>query len=253
MVLRYLSALPLALALTLGMVWLMQALIEHRSIADELERPPLRLLYLANDNQEMDVDAEQTPADEEAPEPEPVPEPVAQPEPVPEPVPEPEPIPEPEPAPIPEPLPLPEPKVVELPPPPVEEPLPPKPEPAPQRPRPEPKPAKPQAKPQPQKAAKAKPPGNAEAAKVPAGLNGPPIYRPKPRYPEAARRAGTQGWVMVGFSVSRSGTTTGISVLSASPPGVFDQAAREAVAKWRYQAQPIDRPGQRARIQFQLR
>jgi TonB family protein len=58
---------------------------------------------------------------------------------------------------------------------------------------------------------------------------------------------------MLGFTVTRSGATSGISVLSASPPGVFDQVAKEAVAKWRYQAQPIDRPGQRARIRFQLR
>lgn len=246
MLLRYLSALPLALALTLGMVWLMQALIEHKSIADELERPPLRLLYVAQDAEE--VDGEEEPAEEEAAEPEPTPEPVPEPEPepAPEPPPTPEPIPEPVQEPLPEPPPEPQ-KAIELPPPP---PVPPEPEPPKPEPRPEPPPKpKPTTKPKPVKPQEQK----AAPAKAAKGLNGPPIFRPKPRYPEAARRAGTQGWVMVGFTVTRSGSTSGIRVLSSSPPGVFDQAAREAVAKWRYQAQPLDRPGQRARIQFRLR
>ncbi|QQD19164.1 energy transducer TonB [Spongiibacter nanhainus] len=55
-----------------------------------------------------------------------------------------------------------------------------------------------------------------------------------PNYPEDALRECIEGWVLVGFSVLKSGKTTEVRVLSSEPKGVFDKAAIETVEKLYY-------------------
>ncbi|HXQ32098.1 MAG TPA: TonB family protein [Steroidobacteraceae bacterium] len=59
-----------------------------------------------------------------------------------------------------------------------------------------------------------------------------------PAYPLEARLRGTEGWVDVHFTVSPQGVTDNVRVTNASPRGVFDQAALDAVSRWRYAPRP---------------
>ena len=56
-----------------------------------------------------------------------------------------------------------------------------------------------------------------------------------PVYPRAAQRKNTTGSVDVMFTVNAIGTVTDISVLRAEPGETFNQAAMNAVAKWRFE------------------
>jgi len=55
-----------------------------------------------------------------------------------------------------------------------------------------------------------------------------------PAYPEAARREQVEGYVVVRYDVNGEGQVTNVEVLESSPDGVFDDAAQNAVASWRY-------------------
>jgi len=59
----------------------------------------------------------------------------------------------------------------------------------------------------------------------------------RPVYPEAARASGVEGWVDVHFTVSPDGTPTNVTVTLADPKGIFEDAALEAVGRWRYAPQ----------------
>ena len=56
-----------------------------------------------------------------------------------------------------------------------------------------------------------------------------------PVYPERAASAGTEGWVDIDFTVSVKGTAEEAHVAAASPAGVFDQAALNALKKARFE------------------
>ena len=77
-----------------------------------------------------------------------------------------------------------------------------------------------------------------------------------PTYPREAERLGLSGWVDVEFTVAPDGTTQDLVVRGAQPLRTFDQAAMDAVKRWRFE--PVMRDGapvrQRAavRIRFEL-
>lgn len=60
-------------------------------------------------------------------------------------------------------------------------------------------------------------------------------------YPRDAERDGTQGWVDVDFTIAADGSTQGLVVRDAQPKGMFDDAALEALRKWRFE--PVLRNG----------
>lgn len=62
-----------------------------------------------------------------------------------------------------------------------------------------------------------------------------PLATPSPDYPREAMLAGTEGYVVVEFILNAEGSTQDISVIEASPPRVFDQSARRAVSRWKFQ------------------
>jgi TonB family protein len=74
------------------------------------------------------------------------------------------------------------------------------------------------------------------------------------RYPSAARGRGQTGWVEVEFTVRPDGSVGEIIVTQSEPAGVFDAAAADALAKWRYR--PVVRNGrpvpQRARLRVRF-
>jgi TonB family protein len=78
-----------------------------------------------------------------------------------------------------------------------------------------------------------------------------------PSYPREAERLGLSGWVDVEFTIAPNGTTQDLVVRNAQPLRTFDEAAVDAVKRWRFE--PVMRDGaavpQRAavRIRFELK
>jgi protein TonB len=67
-----------------------------------------------------------------------------------------------------------------------------------------------------------------------------PIVRVNPKYPLAAMREGTEGWVKLAFDINKVGNVVNISVIDSQPKRIFDKAARQALRKWKYQAKSVD-------------
>lgn len=62
-----------------------------------------------------------------------------------------------------------------------------------------------------------------------------------PRYPAEAKAAGLEGWVRVRYRVTEAGQVHAPAVVEASPPGVFEAPALQAVRSWRYAPDPRGR------------
>ena len=60
------------------------------------------------------------------------------------------------------------------------------------------------------------------------------LNNPKPGYPSISRRLGEEGVVMLRVYVSAQGTPDQIQLLKSSGFARLDQAAQEAVARWRF-------------------
>ena len=56
-----------------------------------------------------------------------------------------------------------------------------------------------------------------------------------PKYPRAAHRRNLTGSVDVTFTVTTDGKIRDLSVLKSEPGETFDQAAIDAVGKWRFE------------------
>jgi protein TonB len=66
------------------------------------------------------------------------------------------------------------------------------------------------------------------------------ISTAKPVYPQRALRAGLQGAVTLEFTVTPEGDVRDPKVTKANPPDVFDDAAKEAVLKWKFRPKMVD-------------
>lgn len=60
------------------------------------------------------------------------------------------------------------------------------------------------------------------------------VYRVAPTYPLVARRRGIEGVVILHVRYDASGQPEDISVMTSSGSAILDDAAREAVARWRF-------------------
>ena len=56
-----------------------------------------------------------------------------------------------------------------------------------------------------------------------------------PKYPRSAQRRNVTGSVDVAFTILENGTVTDVVVLDSTPGRIFDQAAIDAVTKWRFE------------------
>jgi protein TonB len=61
-----------------------------------------------------------------------------------------------------------------------------------------------------------------------------PIVRVPPQYPVRAAERGIQGWVLIEFTVTETGSVVQPSIVDADPPNTFNRAALRAVVKWKY-------------------
>jgi protein TonB len=84
-----------------------------------------------------------------------------------------------------------------------------------------------------------------------------PLVRIAPEYPPRAVSRGIEGWVQVQFTITATGTVKDAKVVAADPPGIFDDAALKAIARWRYNPRvdggvAMERVGMQTIIRFQL-
>jgi len=84
-----------------------------------------------------------------------------------------------------------------------------------------------------------------------------PIVKVAPVYPRRAQTRGIEGYVILEFIVTRTGSVINPVVIEAKPPGIFDRAAINAALKFKYKpkvvnGEAIDVAGVRNRITFEL-
>lgn len=65
------------------------------------------------------------------------------------------------------------------------------------------------------------------------------LSRPKPDYPRKALRNKEEGWVKVSFTITEKGTVSNPKVVSAKPRRVFDRSALQAIRKWRFKPKTV--------------
>lgn len=83
-----------------------------------------------------------------------------------------------------------------------------------------------------------------------------PLVRINPDYPPRALSRGIQGWVIVQFTISATGTVKDPKVVDSSN-SIFDEAALKAIARWRYNPKveegvAVERVGVQTKLVFQL-
>ena len=71
------------------------------------------------------------------------------------------------------------------------------------------------------------------------------------RYPSNAVANNTQGWVEIRYTVTASGTVTDVNVVDASPAGIFDSAATDAISQLHYA--PFVKDGNPIAVETKLR
>ncbi|HSG90809.1 MAG TPA: energy transducer TonB [Pseudomonadales bacterium] len=84
-----------------------------------------------------------------------------------------------------------------------------------------------------------------------------PIVKVAPVYPRRALTRGIEGYVLLEFTVTKTGAVQDPVVIEADPPGIFDRAAMQAALKFKYKpkvvnGEPIDVGGVRNLITFEL-
>lgn len=84
-----------------------------------------------------------------------------------------------------------------------------------------------------------------------------PLVEIRPDYPMRARQRGIEGWATVQFTITRAGTVKDASVVESHPGRIFDQAALQAIRRWKYNpkienGQVVERPGLRHTFLFEM-
>lgn len=67
-----------------------------------------------------------------------------------------------------------------------------------------------------------------------------PIVKVQAAYPRRALQRGIEGYVVVEFTVTRQGTVRDPRVVEAEPESIFDQAAMDAVLKFKYKPRVVN-------------
>ncbi len=64
-----------------------------------------------------------------------------------------------------------------------------------------------------------------------------PLVKVPPEYPQRAMAKDIEGYVVLRFVVTETGSVEAPEILHAEPEGYFESAARRAVLRWKYQPQ----------------
>ncbi|MGI9324557.1 MAG: energy transducer TonB [Pseudomonadales bacterium] len=84
-----------------------------------------------------------------------------------------------------------------------------------------------------------------------------PIVKVAPVYPRRAQTRGIEGYVLLEFIVTKTGSVRDPTVVEAKPPGIFDRSAINAALKFKYKpkvvnGEPIEVAGVRNMVRFEL-
>jgi periplasmic protein TonB len=84
-----------------------------------------------------------------------------------------------------------------------------------------------------------------------------PLIRIEPQYPMAAAQQRIEGWCLVRFNISTTGTVINAKVVDANPKTVFDDATIKAVMRWKYNPKveggvAVERRGVEVLLRFNL-
>ncbi|MDE0519004.1 MAG: energy transducer TonB [Bdellovibrionales bacterium] len=84
-----------------------------------------------------------------------------------------------------------------------------------------------------------------------------PLVRIEPQYPRKAAMQGIEGWVRLQFDITPTGMVSGVQVLGAKPPNIFNRAAIKALRKWKYRpkvenGKPVEQKGLKVQLDFKL-
>lgn len=84
-----------------------------------------------------------------------------------------------------------------------------------------------------------------------------PIFTIPPEYPRMAKRRNIQGFVVLHFTIDKKGGVTNITIEQSKPKGYFEEAAKKAISKWKFNpkienGEPIEQLAQQ-RLEFKLR
>ncbi|RKZ33487.1 hypothetical protein DRQ33_04215 [bacterium] len=77
------------------------------------------------------------------------------------------------------------------------------------------------------------------------------VSRPDPQYPDIAKRSGLEGAVIVEFVIDTTGSVLpgSAKIIQAKPEGIFEQAALNAIYKWKFT--PGQQRDRRVRVRWQ--
>lgn len=84
-----------------------------------------------------------------------------------------------------------------------------------------------------------------------------PIVKVQATYPRRALQRGIEGYVVVEFTVTKQGSVRDPVVVEAEPQDIFDEAAMDAVLKFKYKprvidGEPVEVDGVRNRMTFEM-
>ena len=85
-----------------------------------------------------------------------------------------------------------------------------------------------------------------------------PIVRIEPQYPRKAAIQGIEGWVLLQFDISPTGSVRNIKILNSKPTNMgFERAAARALQKWKYrptmeEGKAISQIGEKVQLDFKL-
>ncbi|MFU8787857.1 MAG: TonB family protein [Methylobacter sp.] len=67
-----------------------------------------------------------------------------------------------------------------------------------------------------------------------------PLERFPPKYPMRAAKRHIEGWVKIEFTITKDGAVTDAVVVEAEPAEIFDEAALQAISKWKFKGKIVD-------------
>ena len=84
-----------------------------------------------------------------------------------------------------------------------------------------------------------------------------PIVKIAPVYPAGAQARGIEGWCLVEFTVTTTGTTRDVKVVDADPKSIFNKTSINAALKFKYRPRVVDGeavevPGVRNLFRYEL-
>jgi protein TonB len=84
-----------------------------------------------------------------------------------------------------------------------------------------------------------------------------PIVKVAPQYPRRALNRGIEGYVIVEYTVTKSGTVKDPVVIESKPQGTFDSAAIKSALRYKYKprvidGEPVEVHGVKTKITFEL-